>query len=156
MKYRLLTKEQLEALPVEFSTFLASQQIDAKEWKQLNKDKPKVVLEELQVFSDFVWEDVLTKVSYLEHSSEQHLNLFKCEVDIINRIYIKIQFPEIDLTTTNGLNWLMNHLKDEKVEAFKGSKSYNPERNIEIFKLIEQGSVISKDQLYEAVSQLIA
>ncbi|MDP3353915.1 MAG: DUF6495 family protein, partial [Flavobacteriaceae bacterium] len=58
MKYTLLTKEQFKALHQEFALFLASQQIDAKEWKQLNKDKPEVVLEELQVFSDFVWEDV--------------------------------------------------------------------------------------------------
>ena len=39
MKYIQLTKEQLLELHQEFSTFLASQQIDAKEWNTIKKDK---------------------------------------------------------------------------------------------------------------------
>lgn len=156
MKYRLLTKEQLENLQHEFAIFLASQQIDAKEWEKINTDKPEIALEELQIFSDFVWDDVLAKVSYLEHCSAQYLNLFKCEMDTIHRIYIKIDFPAIDLTTTNGLDWLLNNLKDDKVAIFSGSKTYNSDRNSELFKLIEQGSVITKGKLYEVINPIIA
>ncbi|MDO9261350.1 MAG: DUF6495 family protein [Flavobacteriaceae bacterium] len=156
MKYHLLTKEQFENLHHEFAVFLASQQIDAKEWEIIKIDKPEIALEEMQLFSDFVWDDVLTKASYLEHCSEQYLNLFKCEADKINRIYIKINFSEIDLTTTNGLNWLMNHLKDKNVEVYMGSKTYKSERNKELFKLIEQGSVISKGDLYQTINLIIA
>lgn len=156
MKYRLLTKEQLEALHAEFALFLASQQIDAKEWGQIKIEKPAIALEELQLFSDMVWEDVLTKVTYLEHSSEQHLNLFKCEADKIHRIYIKLNLSEIDLTTLSGLDWLINHLKDEKVAVFSGTKNYHSARNEEIFKLIEQGSIISAGKLFNTISQLIA
>lgn len=155
MKYHILTKEQFENLHHEFAVFLASQQIDSKEWIKIKAEKPAVALEEMQLFSEVVWEDVLTKVCYLEHCSEQHINLFKCEADKIDRIYIKIQFSEIDLTTINGLDWLMNHLKNERVEVFIGSKSYNLERNQELFKLIEQGSVIADGKLYNAINQLI-
>ena len=156
MKYHLLTKEQFETLYQEFAVFLASQQIDGKEWETIKIDKPEIAFATLQIFSDFVWDDVLAKVSYLEHCSTQHINLFKCDADKIHRIYIKIDFFEIDLTTTNGLNWLMNHLKDEKVEVFKGSKTYNSDRNNELFKLIEQGSVISNSELYQAIYPIIA
>lgn len=156
MKYTLLTKEQFENLHHEFAVFLASQQIDSKEWIKIKVEKPAVVLEEMQLFSDVVWEDVLTKVEYLAHCSEQHLNLFKCTSDKIDRIYIKLHVDEIDLTTTQGLDWLINHLKDERVEVFSGSKTYNSERNEELFKLIEQGSIITDGKLYQAISQLIA
>lgn len=156
MKYTLLTKEQFENLHQEFAVFLASQQIDSKEWIKIKEEKPAVAFEEMELFSDVVWEDVLSKVNYLEHFSTQHLNLFKCDSDKIERIYIKIQFPEIDLSTTQGLDWLINHLKDERVEIFSGSKTYNSERNPELFKLIEQGSIITKGKLYEAINQLIA
>ncbi|MDP3352858.1 MAG: DUF6495 family protein, partial [Flavobacteriaceae bacterium] len=76
--------------------------------------------------------------------------------DKIDRIYIKLQFSEIDLTTTEGLDWLMNHLKNERVEVFSGSKTYDLERNEELFKLIEQGSIITNGKLYNAFNQLIA
>ena len=156
MKYRLLTKEQLEALHLEFAQFLATQQIDAKEWDSLKKNKPEVAVQELTLFSDLVWDDVLTKCEYIEHISDNYLNLFKCTSDKIDRIYIKLHVDEIDLTTTQGLDWLINHLKDERVEVFSGSKTYNSERNEELFKLIEQGSIITDGKLYQAISQLIA
>jgi hypothetical protein len=156
MKYSLLTKEQFEDLHQEFAIFLASQQIDSKEWNTIKAEKPAVAFEEMELFSDVVWEDVLTKVNYLEHISTQHLNLFKCEDNKIDRIYIKLEFLEIDLTTTKGLDWLINHLKDERVEVFSGSKTYNSIRNVELFKLIEQGSIITNGKLYNVFTQLIA
>lgn len=156
MKYTLLTKEQFENLHHEFAVFLASQQIDAKEWEKIKTEKPTIALEEMQLFSDIVWENVLTKVNYIEHISSQHLNLFKCEIDTISRIYIKIELIEIDLTTANGLDWLINNLKDERVQIFRGSKVYLSDRNEEIFKLIEKGSNITNGKLYKVLIQLIA
>ncbi len=49
MKYILLTKEQLKALNKEFIKFLASQQIDVKEWDEIKKgnDNPKKIVESL-------------------------------------------------------------------------------------------------------------
>lgn len=155
MKYSLLTKEQLDALHSEFAFFLASQQIDAQEWNRIKVNKPEVVLEELQIFSDMVWEDVLTKVEYLEHCSAQHLHLFKCETHAIHRIDIKINTDEIDLTTSNGLDWVLKHLKDEKVAVFKGKKTDFTNRNAFLFNLIEQGSEITKGDLYRVFNSLI-
>ncbi len=40
MKYRQLTKEQFEELHHDFTEFLASQQIDVKEWEAIKKEKP--------------------------------------------------------------------------------------------------------------------
>ena len=84
MKYRPLTKEQLEELHREFALFLASQEIDVKEWEKIKETKPALVQKELELFSDMVWEDVLTKTNYLEHFSKQTINLFKCNEIIFN------------------------------------------------------------------------
>ena len=67
MKYRQLTKEQFESLHEEFATFLATQSIDVKEWNQIKNEKPNVAEDEMNVFSDVVWDEVLTKTQYLEH-----------------------------------------------------------------------------------------
>ena len=55
-----LTKEQFEALNQEFINFLATQSITADEWKEIKEQKPEVAEEELDIFSDLVWEGVLS------------------------------------------------------------------------------------------------
>ena len=155
MKYRQLTKEQFESLHEEFARFLASQSIDVKEWKQIKTQKPTVAEEEMNVFSDVVWDDVLTKTQYLEHFSETSANLFKCEDNKIHRIAINITW-DINLLEQKGFEWLMQNPMDNSVEIFRGSKSYGKERNIELFDLIEKGSNISKGEIYEYFNQLIS
>jgi hypothetical protein len=74
MKYTRLTKEQFEELTQEFSTFLATQTIDKAEWDTIKAEKPEVAEQELDVFSDLVWEGVLTRAEYLEHFQKSYLS----------------------------------------------------------------------------------
>lgn len=154
MKYRQLTKEQFESLHQEFALFLASQKIDASEWNLIKTTRPEVADDEMNVFSDVVWDDVITKTNYIEHFSETSVNLFKCEGEEIHRIAIKIN-KDINLLEQNGFEWLMKNPTDNLVDVFKGSKPYNSDRNIEIFDLIEKGGEISKGEIFDYFSQLI-
>ncbi|MBT8323233.1 MAG: hypothetical protein KJO94_07135, partial [Eudoraea sp.] len=76
MKYARLTREQFEEMNQEFINFLATQSTTAEEWETLKTENPEVAEQELDVFSDLVWEGVLSKVEYLENISEQHMHLF--------------------------------------------------------------------------------
>lgn len=154
MKYRQLTKEQFESLHEEFARFLATQSIDAKEWKQIKEEKPKVAEDEMNIFSDIVWDDVLTKTNYIEHFSERSVNLFKCNKEEIHRIAIKIN-RDINLLKQVDFEWLIKNSMNNSVEIFKGSKPYHSERNTEIFELIEKGGTISKDEIFEYFNRLI-
>ena len=155
MKYRQLTKEQFLELHKEFSEFLATQQIDVKEWNTIKKEKPLMAEEELIIFSDVVWEDVLTKTEYLEHISENHINLFKCTSKEIVRIYIKCNNISRSFLKDADFSWFLKNPTDDSFDFYKASKKYSEERNTDIFKLIEMGSVISKGELFNAMSQLI-
>ena len=64
MKYSRLTKEQFEELHQEFINFLATQSITAEEWATIKTKQPEVAEQELDVFSDLVWEGVLKSVKY--------------------------------------------------------------------------------------------
>ncbi|MDG1171959.1 MAG: DUF6495 family protein [Polaribacter sp.] len=154
MKYRQLTKEQFESLHEDFAKFLATQSIDAKEWKQIKKEKAQVAEEEMNIFSDVVWDDVLTKTAYVEHFSKTSVNLFKCDENEIHRIAINITW-DINLLEQKGFEWLMQNPMDNSVEIFKGSKPYKGERNLEIFDLIEKGSSISRGEIFDYFNQLI-
>ena len=156
MRYRQLTKEQFLELHHEFSKFLATQQIDANEWNTIKKEKPLVAEEELNVFSDVVWEDVLTKTEYLEHISENDINLFKCNSKEIIRIYIKLNDTTKSFLNGDDYHWFLKNPLADSVEYFKASKKYSEDRNIEIFKMIEMGSQISKGELFTTIFQLIA
>ena len=155
MKYRQLTKEQLESLHEEFAKFLATQSIDAKEWETIVKEKPAMATEELDIFSDMVWEDVLTKTKYVEHFSKDSVNLFKCDEKEMHRIAIKVNW-DINLLKQQGFEWLMQNPMDNSVDIFKGDKTYSKERNEEFFDLIEKGSSISKGEIFDYFNQLVS
>ena len=154
MKYRQLTKEQLEALHEEFAKFLASQDIDVKEWTNIKASNPKLVEEELNLFSDMVWEDVLSKAEFITHTSNSVLNLFKCGDHKIFRIVVRLS-GDRKFTDAQDFEWVMNSITDPNVELLFGSKNYSKDRNIELFEIIESGAEISDGTIYNHVSKFI-
>ena len=155
MKYQRLTKEQLEELQPEFVNFLASQSITSDEWSDLKLNSTKVAEEELDIFSDLIWEKVLENASYLEHFSKNQLYLFNLLDDEINLIAVKIDNQDIDITTKIGYQWLRDHLMDDDVTFFNASKKYSNDKKMDIFKLIQEGAVITKGELYRYFLKLI-
>jgi hypothetical protein len=155
MKYQQLTKEQLEEFHEEFAVFLASQQITQEEWEEIKINKPEVALEELNLFSDIVWQKVLDNVYYLEHFSQKTLNLFKCLDDHIQRIVVEIDKTNFDFLDKDDFNWFLDHSKAPNISYFRGQKTYSDERNVELFDLIQKGSVISKGELFNAIEKLL-
>lgn len=155
MKYARLTKEQFEELHEEFITFLASQTITADEWKEIKKNRPEVAEEELDLFSDLIWEGVLAKVKFLEHISPQQLMLFQISETHIDLIAIRISNKNIDITTGYGYKWLQQNLQDDTVSLYTSTKAIKDDRNRDIFVLIQQGAVITKGELYSYFRDLL-
>ena len=155
MKYARLTKEQFEELHPEFTNFLASQSIDKKEWDAIKEEKPEVAEQELDVFSDLIWEGVLTKAEYLEHFSKNHIFLFHCKEDYIDSMVLKSLVPEVDFLTKEGLQWLTDNIFTETVEILTGKKNYDKERNEALFDLIMQGTILSDGQLYTQIKTIM-
>jgi hypothetical protein len=156
MKYTRLTKEQLEELHKEFINFLATQSITADEWSEIKENKPEVAEQELDVFSDLVWEGVLSKVTYLEHISPQQMHLFHLKEDIMQLIAIKLKKEDVDLTTSEGFEWFRDNLLSDDVELLTANKSYSEDKPLDKFKLIQQGSVITKGDLFRYFEKLVS
>jgi hypothetical protein len=155
MKYKRLSKEQFESLHQEFANFLASQSIDKKEWDLLKANNHEVAEQELDVFSDLIWEGVLTNTNFLEHFSKNHIFLFHCQEKLIQSIVLKSLDPTIDFMNQDGLKWLGDNLFTDNVEMHLGKKEYDQERNAAIFELILQGAILSDGQLYIQVNSII-
>jgi cag pathogenicity island protein 24 len=155
MKYNRLTREQFQELLPEFVNFLATQSIDKKEWDRIKLESPQLAEQELDVFSDLIWEGVLSKAAYLENSAPQQLFLFHLGEAEMNLIRVKIS-AHVDLTTSEGIVWLQDHWQEDSVELFTAHKNYSEDRNSDIFKLITQGAVITQGDLYQALHALLA
>lgn len=155
MKYARLTKEQFEELHQEFINFLATQSITADEWADIKANKPEVAEQELDVFSDLVWEGVLSQVKYLEHISAQQMMLFHISETHMNLIAIRIENPSIDITSEYGYKWLQQNLQDDSVNLYTSTKAIKEDRNADIFALIQQGSNITKGELYQYFEDIL-
>ena len=129
MKYTRLTKEQLEELHPEFITFLATQTIDKKEWDELKTNKPEIALQEIDVFSDLIWDKAITNVRFIDHFSKNHIFLFKCHDELLESLIIQTSNEEIDFFTTEGLEWLGNNLFTDVVTIQTGKKEVAENRN---------------------------
>jgi hypothetical protein len=155
MKYKRLTKEQFEELHQEFATFLATQSIDKKEWDEIKMKTPEVAEQELDVFSDLIWENVLTNAQYLEHFSKNHIFLFHCQENHIDSMVIKSLVTDVDFLQKSGMEWLSDNLFTDTVEMLTGKKGYDGDRNTSIFNLIKEGAILSDGQLYLQINSII-
>lgn len=155
MKYTRLTKEQLEALHQEFANFLATQSIDKNEWEQLKAEKPETAEQELDVFSDLIWEGVLSQAKYLEHFSKSHIFLFECEEEHLKSIVLVAKEPSVDFMTAKGLEWMTKNLFSDEMDILQGTKAYSEERNVAIFNIIKEGAILSDGGLYCQIQNII-
>lgn len=155
MKYTRLTKEQLEELHPEFINFLASQSIDKDEWDTIKLNNPEAAEQEIDVFSDLIWEGVLGNAKYLEHYSKNFIFLFHCTEVHMMTIIIRALVPEVDLLHKEGLQWLSDNLFTDNVEVQRGQKVFADDRNVEIFNLIQQGAIFTQGELFEQMSGIL-
>lgn len=155
MKYTRLTKEQLEELHPEFINFLASQSIDKNEWDTIKVQNPEAAEQEIDVFSDLIWEGVLGNAKYLEHYSKNFIFLFHCTEVHMMTIIIRALVAEVDLLNKEGLQWLSDNLFTDNVEVQRGQKVFADDRNMEIFKLIQQGAIFTDGDLFQQMSGIL-
>ena len=140
---------------MEFSRFLAAQSINAQEWEQIKRDKPEVAEQELDVFSDLVWEGVIKAAKYLEHRSKGQLFLFELAEDQIHLIAVRITNQDIDLTSDEGMTWLGENLGGESVQIYTSENSYGEDRGATIFDLIQKGAVLTAGDLFRQLQAII-
>ena len=155
MKYARLTQEQLEELHEEFINFLATQSITASEWETIKNDKPEVAEEELDVFSDLIWEGVLSRIDYLENISAQHMHLFWLTDKEMKLISVKVRNPDIDLTTSVGFAWFKKNWQSDYIDYLTASKAYSQDPNQDKFDLIKHGGVITRGDLFRWFDEII-
>jgi cag pathogenicity island protein 24 len=150
MKFRMLTEAELEILKDDFIKFLVVNGIDAAEWQRIKGDEPIRAVKMLEQFSDFVLDQSLGKVEYLEYLDKGGIKVFKLDTEEIQLIGIDSDLVFMDENAfLKGLGENPTHFK-----IYTSSKKYFPDRNTEVFKMIQNGAQIIKKERWDMLNLL--
>ncbi len=159
MKYRRLTLDELKELENEFVRFLASNTITSDDWVSLKTTNPEKAETLIEMFSDIVFEKVIEKVAFLEHRNAKDLMLFECLADQIKLIGVKIVGTDsisfAENQTAEQMTALFQSAPNGSLKMYSAEKPYkNNNRSQELFKMMENGSLISDGQLYKTLLKM--
>lgn len=158
MKFRRLNAEELKELETEFIRFLASNTVTGDDWEKLKKENPQNANKLIELFSDIVFEKILKDVQYLEFKSPSDLKTFHCGTDKIKLLGLRIEGEStIDFTKNQAPAEMLQLLQASKakLQLYEGEKAYSKERALELFGMMENGALISKDgNLYKMLNGL--
>lgn len=157
MKYRRLDLAELEVLEKDFIQFLAANHITADDWEKMKKEDVVQMNGLLDIFSDLVFDKTLDKLQYLEFITPNDIKTFFCDKDRIYLLGLKSQKGKsINFQTISLPNGLIDLIKNTSTsfEIYSAEKSYQPERKQELFKMLEDGCLISKEgTLYKTLDK---
>ena len=157
MKYRRLELAELEVLEKEFIQFLAANHITAEDWVKMKEEDLEQTNGLLDIFSDIVFDKSLDKLEYLEFISPMDIKTFFCDKEQIYLLGLKYQAGKsINFLEMNLGNDLIDLIKDPStsLEIYSAEKSYQGDRKQELFKMIENGCLISKEgTLYKTLDK---
>lgn len=155
MKYRKLSKEELQELKSEFIQFLVANGLDAAEWKRLNEEDLDAANEMVDLFSDVVFDKALKSIKFLKHLSKHHIKYFYCTEKKIVLLSISAhETSPLDFTQGEVLNKLAagaETFEKGEITYATSEKEYEKERNLEVFELMNQGSHPCSKEEFEAV-----
>ncbi len=150
MKYRRLSKEELNNLEKEFIDFLVINGIAADDWQSIKKDRVEDADAIIDQFSDVVFEGIMRKTHYLEFHAKHDVKTFHCQSDKI--ILMGLEAPEgLDLTDKEQLSVATKN-PPKGVKIYTTEKSYDKSRETEIYEMISKGCEISDGKLYKALT----
>ena len=158
MKYRRLNEAELKDLEQDFIRFLASNQVTADDWKKLKNSKSDQVDGLIGLFSDQVFDKVFDKLEYLEYKTVNDRKTFHCQKEKIVMMGLFVEGnTQINFAQNQSAEEIMQTVKasGSAVKIYTAEKTYKGERNQELFKMMENGCLISKDgSLYKTLFSL--
>ena len=150
MRFRRLTLDELKELHQEFIQFLSSNTITGDDWKKIKEEDYPKAEKLIEVFSDIVIEKSLSNIKYLEKREPGNILLFHCKEKEVNLIAISlIGNADIDLTNDEHISLLAKGDFKADINSFKTSKPYQENREDEVFKMLNEGCLISDGKLFK-------
>lgn len=158
MKYRLLSFEELQSLDKEFMAFLAKRSILPEEWAIIRIQQQEKALDLIETFSEQVFEQVLSKVEYLEHKEEKKFRHIYFKEDT----YVELGLTadpdtEMDFRDPAQLQEFISNVQKSlaaKLSVFRKEEKYEKSRTEEIFLYVEAGAKRTDKKAFDLMELL--
>jgi hypothetical protein len=153
MKYRYLSPEELQLLEEELIQFLIVNGIDGPEWEKINKENPEKALELVGMFSDLVVQRSLEKVKFGEQSTYNRFFIFAFHKEEIELLGCISKNDSLDISTFDLLFYALKNCPSD-IELFRQTKKYQPNREQEIFAMMNNGLLLSEQSRFDLLQKL--
>lgn len=155
MKYQRLSAEELETLKDDFIRFLASQGIDAEAWQKMKSEELSSAEEILDIYSDLVYDQGLSKCQYLEHISAKEFKSIHFTDDKATVLGIRvIKDSALNLNTSEFQKVVQQGLVKNEIEVFSAEKKHDEIREQEMFSWIKQGAYMADEVWFKELQRL--
>lgn len=156
MKYQRLSTAELENLKDDFIRFLASQGIDAEAWQKMKTEDLSSAEEIIDIYSDLVYDQALSKCQYVEHISAKEFKAihYKEEEAVVFGIRVK-EDSDINLNTDNFHKDVERGLSNNEIEVFTATKKHEKLREQEMFEWIKNGAYMADEKWFNQMSKLV-
>lgn len=153
MKYRRLTKDELDELEKEFIQFLAVNGIDAPKWQEIKSKQKEDANQLIDTFSDLVIEKSLQNIKYVEHGTSTDYKIFFYDTNQAQMIGVKSS--TIDLLKNNWTENALEYLNNGSISIVKGEKNYTTSREEELFEMTQKGCMVTEGMMYNLLKKLV-
>lgn len=150
-KYRMLTNDELQELEKEFIEFLVLNGIVADDWEKIKKEEKQVAENLIILFSDVVIEGSMRKIKFLEFRHRNEILMFQCLPEKIVLVGLESSDKSVDFSKDE----LLNLAESPDLSVYTKEKDYKESREMELFKMVQNGSMISDGSLFKKCAALL-
>jgi hypothetical protein len=154
MRFRCLSKEELQELDSELIQFLIVNNVYKEDWALMNQESPQKAKELIEMFSDVVLDKVYNKVSFLERQVPKQVCFCSLSDSIGEMITIEAIEEGIDLTKEEVIDECLL-ISPSKITIYHGKKTFNSTKADEVFLLLNHGFLVSSEERFKNISQHI-
>ena len=151
MKYRCLSREELEDVREDFVKFLASNSITKDDWSRTKQDQPEAAQKMLELFSDIFWDKVLENLKWAQIREKKSFRIFQIK-DKWEMIHLKInEDTPYDLTNPEHIQAVAGGavgLAGLGLEIYTGTKALVKARKTELFEMLESGALPCSEAMW--------
>jgi Family of unknown function (DUF6495) len=154
MKYRVLTKQEMEIFDEDFKYFLITNGVKNEEWLAMNQSDIEKATTLVELFSDTVLHKVYEKIEFIEFRSPDACMIFRCLPERMELISLNKKQGISDLSSPETIHEALSK-SPEDLSIFKSEKTYSLSREEEMHELFEKGCFISSQEFWNALQVLV-
>jgi len=154
MKYRILTKEEMQVFDEDFKHFMIANGVTNEEWIEMNVSDVSKATALVELFSDTVLQKVYEKLQFIEFRSDDACMIFHCKKENMELISLNKIAGNLNLSTPESIHIALSK-NPEELSIFKTEKAYNESREMEMHQLFEKGCFVSSQEFWDALIILV-